>query len=366
MSLALIDITESSLAKRHFFSLPEVIYKDDTNYCRPFSGSLSSSICPDSFGRRQRILVVLENGQSVGRVVASISAQMPHLGTLGFFESLNRKDAVQMLLNEAIRWLLESGAQRIIGPMDSDTWHNYRMNLGPFGTPPFLMEPYNPPYYPALWENCGFKVSESYYSKRLNDVGPVLQALEPIYRKTLSEGYTLRPINTRQFDKELRLIYDLSKLIFADNPFFSPISYDVFVIMYREFRWLIDDDLVWFALAPNGQHIGFLFCMRNFFDAIKSMKGKRSLFSLLTFMLKRRFCDSINFKTIGVLPEHRSHRIASTLMYQAYRRIWDKGYRKANLCLIREDNYSGNLDREKGEIMRRYALYEWTGQHPLR
>jgi GNAT superfamily N-acetyltransferase len=360
MSLALIDVIENSYTMRHFLDLPGIVYGDDIDYCRPFRGSLLSSVLPGPSGGRQRILVVLDDGRPAARVVARICPTAAHRGTLGFFESLDRKDAAAMLLDEAVRWLIRSGARRIFGPMDSDTWHNYRVNLGPFGVRPFLMEPYNPPYYPALWENCGFKVFDSYYSKRINDIGPVLQALEPVYRETLAKGYTLRPASMRAFDRELKLIYDLSHRIFAGSPLFSPLPQDAFVALYRGFRRLIDGDLIWFALAPDGRHIGFLFCTRDLFAAVRVMRGRRTPLSLIAFMLEKRSCESVNFKTLGVLPEYRSQGIATTLMCQGYRKALEKGYRKVNLCLIREGNYSGNLDCGKGEIMRRYALYECT------
>ena len=45
-------------------------------------------------------------------------------------------------------------------------------------------------------------------------------------------------------------------------------------------------------------------------------------------------------------------------MHEGYRQTLKLGYRRANLCLIREGNPSGHLDGNVGIVSRRYVLYQ--------
>jgi GNAT superfamily N-acetyltransferase len=261
---------------------------------------------------------------------------------LGFFEALEGQDAAAgELFEQGIAWLREQGAGPILGPMDGDTWHRYRLNVGPFDRPPFLLEPYNPPGYERLWRSQGFTVLERYFSKRV-DPAAVVAHLAPRCREALAAGYRLRPLDPRRFDDELRTIYDLSRRIFSRNFLYTEIPEEEFLQLYAGARSLVDPDLVWFARSPSGpegEDVGFLFSYPDRFQA----------------------ADAVDFKTLGVLPEHRRSGVAAALFHEGHRRALEKGYRVANHCLFREGNPSGDLDGGAGEILREYHLYEWKG-----
>ena len=74
--------------------------------------------------------------------------------------------------------------------MDGDTWHRHRLNVGPFDDPPFLLEPYNPPYYPEIWEEAGFQVLARYFSKQVDPAAVVahLRAAGPRRRSPPATG----------------------------------------------------------------------------------------------------------------------------------------------------------------------------------
>ncbi|HVR98531.1 MAG TPA: hypothetical protein VMW27_18090 [Thermoanaerobaculia bacterium] len=312
--------------------------------------------------------MALEGDRPAARLVARLSPSLRDdagwaYGMLGFFEALDRPVAVSRLFEEAIGWLRQAGAGPIVGPMDGDTWHCYRLNVGPFDDPPFLLEPYNPPYYPALWERQGFEVLERYFSKEV-DSEAVVRHLEERHRAALAAGYRLRRIDLRRFEEELRCIYRLSIAIFSRNFLYTEIAEREFLELYAGSKPLLDSDLVWFAhalQAPDNEPVGFLFSYPDRFQAVAAMRGRRDLLAKLRFLLHRHEAEAVDFKTLGVLPAHRRSGIAAALMYQGHRKALDKGYRLANHCLFREGNPSGEMDGGTGRILRRYHLYQWRG-----
>jgi len=244
--------------------------------------------------------------------------------------------------------------------MDGDTWHRYRLNVGPFDDPPFLLEPYNPPWYEPLWMANGFAVLERYFSKRV-DPAAVAAHLEGRARDALSTGYSLRRLDPSRFQAELGVIYELSRRIFSRNFLYTEISADEFVRLYAGARALLDPDLVLFARSPAGEDVGFLFAYPDLFRAVAAMRGKRNLLAKLRFLWHRRDTDAVDFKTLGVLPGHRRSGIAAALFHEGHRRAVEKGYAHANHCLYKAGNPSGDLDGGAGRVMREYRLYEWKG-----
>lgn len=340
MPTALLDVTADGNLEA-FLGLPSEVYKDDAGHVASTRRDVLASLFRPDFAGAQRAWVALEGGRSAARIVARRSptlrdgSGLPY-GMLGFFEALpGSADAVTRLFETSIAWLWETGAGAVIGPMDGDTWHRHRLNAGPWDDPPFLLEPWNPPYYPALWEANGFTVLERYLSKRV-DAGLVADFLEPKRQAALAAGYRLRRLDSKRFRDELRTIYSISVRIFARNFLYTDISEQEFFALYAGARGLLDPDLVWFAKSPEGEDVGFLFAYPDGF------RGRT---------------DAVNMKTVGVLPEHRRAGLGAALMGQGHRIAREKGYPFANHCLFREGNPSGEMDGGTGRVMRKYHLY---------
>jgi GNAT superfamily N-acetyltransferase len=359
--IALVDAA-SGPGLDAFLDLPSEVYRGDPWYNAPTRKDVLASLFRLDFAGAQRIWVAMEEGQPRARIVARRSptlrdsAGLPY-GMLGFFEAMPETEAAAgRLFEEAVRWLRQAGAGEILGPMDGDTWHKHRLSVGPWDDPPFLLEPYNPRYYPALWESNGFTVLERYASKR---VEPELAAahLEPKRQAALAAGYRLRRIEPRRFQDELRRIYALSRAIFARNFLYTDIPEEEFLSLYAGARNLIDPDFVWIAEAPSGEDAGFLFAFPDRFQAVAAMHGRRDPFALVRFLLHRQQVDAVSFKTIGVMPAHRKSGLGAALMGQGHRVAVEKGYRAANHCLFREGNPSGEMDGGTGRVMRQYHLY---------
>jgi GNAT superfamily N-acetyltransferase len=278
---------------------------------------------------------------------------------IGLFEALNRQHAVSALFAEATGWLRKSGAGMIVGPIDGDTWHSYRLNVGPFDAEPFLMEPYNPNYYPRLWEENGFNPLERYYSLQVSDVAGAASRLEKSYHAAEENGYRFENLRTDRFEQELQRFYDLSCTIFAGNFLYSPIALDDFLELYMAARPLVDPDLVTFAVAPDGSDAGFLFAFPDRIRAVRAMRGSRSLLAKLRFFRFRDRVERINLKSLGVLPAHRRAGLGAALMYSGYSAALCKSIDVVNLCLILEGNPSGRLEGGLGRLLRRYHLYKW-------
>ncbi len=357
--------TPSRETARRLFELRSSLARQHSYVVMPGFQRLLDSLFGERFQGRQRHFSVVRSGGDwrvhvLGRVSPTLEdAEGKPIGMLGFFDAEDDRTAVSDTLGEAICWLKTEGCRTIIGPIDGDTWHAYRFNSGPFEERAFLGEPTNPEYYGSLWEQAGFELVESYHSLAIDNIEPVLPRLETQYRRALSLGFTFRALDLRDFDNELTILYGLSTASFKDNLFYDAISLDEFQKLYRPARSLLTSKSVWLALDPKGEPVGFLFCIIDFGRAVAAMEGKNNLWAKIKFLLNRKNANAVNFKSIAVVPEHRRSSVATALMYKGYEAALELGFRRANLCLIRDGNPSARMDGGQGRTIRTYRLYQY-------
>ena len=211
--MRVLDFDFDPLLLERFLDFPRQHYAYDANWL-PDSGAshlLSAGANP---GCKWRNFLVLEGDAIRGRVTALLNPrlcddQQHPYGQLGFFECADDLPAAQSLLGAAIDWLRENApATRIVlAPMNFDTWHAYRLRTRGFDQPTFLMEPYNPPYYPALLGSVGFAPVSTYVSKTVNDPAALLAAWQPYHRQASGQGYTFRSFDPAAAMNEMALVY---------------------------------------------------------------------------------------------------------------------------------------------------------------
>lgn len=326
-----------------FHAVPGALYKSEPAGTAPARDTVERNLARPEFQSAQQAFVAFVDDAPAGRIVARLSPTLKDdnaapFGMLGFFECRSNDSTARALFDAAIPWLRARGAGRIVGPMDGDTWHRYRINTGPYDRPPFPLEPWNPSYYGALWERHGFTTLETYSSKWIDDVSVLLPALEPGLARSEARGVRVRQLKRDGVRDELSLVHELSSRIFADAFLYSPITREEFLALYAGMERFLDPELVLFAETTSGDPVGFVFA---YDDPTR---------------------PAVHYKTIGVLSEWRRPGVAHALSHHVYRAALRRGRPQGNHALMRDDNRSQALDQGHGEQFRRYVLYEWPGQ----
>ncbi len=295
----------------------------------------------------------------VARCHATLQTGDASIGTIGHFEAHNAPAAATALLHAAAEGLRTRGARRIVGPMNGDTWHRYRFATGPFDAPPFINEPWNPPYYPALWEDAGFTVTETYDSHRVANPAQAAANQAQFHQRCVRQGYTFTPITARNHTDLLPQMHALSCRIFTTNVLYTPVDLPTFMQLYRPARALLRPGLSWLAHAPDGTAVGYVFAYPDYAGAMRAMRGQTNLSARLRFLWGKRLATRVCMKTLGVIPEKRGTGLTAALTYLTYTNCVTLGYRETLMCLMHRDNASHRFSGGTTQPFRSYALYEY-------
>lgn len=231
------------------------------------------------------------------------------------------------LLGKLAAELADEGFEAIIGPMDGDTWHSYRLVSESDGSPPFLMEPVSGHFDREAFQAAGFAPISEYVSSRTT-----LEAAVG------SEEVSVPDVTVTAWDGSdaaglIGQLYAMSAAAFRNNAFFKPLDQAGFLKLYEPVMPLLDPRFVLFARDAQGALAGFLFGIPD------RLEGPSP--------------HTVILKTYASLRRGVGHLLAD----QFHRRARESGFSHAVHALMHLDNVSRERSaRHAGEVFRRYAL----------
>ena len=224
--------------------------------------------------------------------------------------------------------LRESTAPWLLGPMDGDTWHAYRLVTEGTGRPPFAMEPPSDPLLEAALLGAGFAPVLTYASA-------LVPLPPPRTARLATPGLRLRQYDPGDAEAELRRMHAMALAAFVHAPLFTPIPFDAFAALYRPYLPVVRPELVFFAEAADGAPAGVLFGLPDL-----AASGAQPRTAVL--------------KTYAALRPGAGALLAAAFHAAAHR----LGFGAAIHALMHDGNASLRHSRLLGgEVFRRYALF---------
>jgi hypothetical protein len=285
-------------------------------------------------------IAVLENGKVAGRLVlyAATGILMEGKKTLviGNYECINNQQAASHLLDAAENFARMEGYEILLGPMNGTTWDTYRFCTNPeAGT--FFSEMVHQPYYPAQWEQAGFKSTADYISTIDKNKSCDSEATLQAEKKFITNGIRFRNIDLARYEQELETLFPLCEKAFAHNFLYTPISWKIFREKYLAVRPYIMPEMVFIAERANGSLAGFAF---NFPDHLCKTE-KRMIIKTLARD------PAPDLKGLGDVLGNYSQRFAR-----------DNNFDAIIHALIYSGNYSRDLSEQySASVFKQYSLY---------
>ncbi|WP_416676661.1 GNAT family N-acetyltransferase [Egbenema bharatensis] len=358
-------------AAEQFLDVPNLVYANDPNWVPPLRSSVAKQFAPDNpffqYGRLQRFIALDQKGRAVGRVAAIVNDRLIQkeqkaIGLFGYFECIDAADVAMALLEAACQWLREQGMVAVRGPIDLSTHNNCLFLVDGFDSPPYVMMPYNPPYYPQWVEQAGWQKAKDAYAYDFPG-NRLASEYERAYQIAIKSGVNFRSIHLKGegFQKDAMGLYDVFTKAFENNWSSTPRTQEEFMEEAKSLQSLVDPDVFWIA-EVQGEMIGFFMALPDYNLALKHVNGKLNWFGILKFLWYRRSIDRVRVIAICVLPEYRRKMVAPALIYVGMKGgvTRKKPYTKAELSWVYEDNLPSRriIEGVEAKIYKTYRMYE--------
>lgn len=245
---------------------------------------------------------------------------------IGQFRCASVEAGAGMLRTIAVR-MRDEGFAALLGPMDGDTWHSYRVVAQTDGSRPFFLEPVSGPFDHAAFLQAGFSPVSSYVSARTPLDAAIGAPAPPV------TGITITAWDGRNADALIGGLFDLSRHAFAGNAYYKPIAREEFLKLYAPILPAIDPRLVYFARHADGRLAGYLFAIPDRLQGANPTTG-----------IIKTYASSV--PGVGRMLVDTAHRTLAAL-----------GYRDVVHALMHVDNRSrARSALHEGHVFRRYDL----------
>ncbi|HLM42443.1 MAG TPA: N-acetyltransferase [Myxococcaceae bacterium] len=370
-----VEVTpvRSSADRTAFIRFPYAIYQGDPHWVPHLEMERRDFMNPKKhpffeFGEVEFFLARRE-GQVVGRIAAVNNPrynefQGTHVGFFGLFECVNDAGIARALFEAAASWLRAKGFVSVIGPMSYSTNGEVGTLIEGFSTPPAIMTTYNPSWYPALIEACGFTKAKDLYAWELSSSTPPPEKVARIAEKIRQrEGVTVRPVDMKQFDSEVARVKAMYNAAWEKNWGFVPMTEHEFDHLARDLKQMVRPELALVA-EVKGQPVGFALTVPDANEAIKAANGRLTTFGLpiglAKLLLASRRIRRLRLILLGTVEGYRRRGLDAILYLDTLNKARELGYEGGEISWTLEDNHLVNraIESMGGQKSKTYRVYE--------
>ncbi len=336
-----------------FYKVASIIYKDDNNYIPPIRQDLEKIFNPAKNklfrqgGTLQRWILKNDDGKLIGRVAAFIhpktsKAGKYKVGSMGFFECINNKEAANLLLKTCENWLKERGMEGMDGPVNfgerDQFWgllvHNFEAR------PSYGMN-YNPPYYQAFFEDYGFK---NYFNQFVYWRDLALPAQEIFVKKAniLSHDPDFRVTHMKgvPLSKIADYFLEVYNSAWGGHEGFKNMRIEQARSIINSMKVIMDKDILLFAFLKD-KPIGFYLNIPELNEFFVHVNGNLNWLGKIKFLYYLKFKKRKTMLGIvfGVSREHQGRGVEGALInYAGDYIVPQKRYTETNLTWIGDFN----------------------------
>jgi GNAT superfamily N-acetyltransferase len=320
------------------------------------------------FRNAERALFVAEEGgRVVGRVAAIHNGWAMDAGGdpgfVGFFECVDDQGVADALLSSAEAWLKERGSATVTGPLNPSTNYEGGVLIKGFEHPQTFLTPWNPPYYPALFDRAGYEKGADLLGWHVSVDDLRSGAMDRFAR--LAEGarrkldLTFGPMDFSDFDRVMNRCWEVYSECWSDQWGFVPLSAQEWRFIAHEMKPLMVPEGT-LVVRTGGEIVGFGLFLPDYNRAMaKDRSGRLLPLNWLRLLRARRHTPWVRVMLAGVLPRYRKLGLLPVLLDEASRKAADFGVVDVEASWILEDNDDLNLvfKRMGGDPYRVWRVY---------
>ena len=354
-----------------FIRFPWEVYKGNPNWVPPLKSEvkflLSDKKNPFFHHAEAACFLARRNGETVGRIAAIIDRNHMDIhneraGFFGFFECLPDCAVARELLETAEGWLKKHNIEIMRGPMNPSTNDECGFLVEGFDSPPMIMMPYTPAYYLDYMECCGLTKAKDLYAyiSVIKEVaaGGRLEKLASAVKARLP-GLIVRPANMKRFNREVEAVKEIYNSAWSHNWGFVPMTDEETGSMANRLKPLIVPEMMIMA-EVNGKPAAFFVALPDYNQVLGKINGRLGPVGFVKLLWYSRKISDIRVLTMGVKEEYRNKGIEGVLYLESFKAAVKKGYVRAEMSWILEDNVlvQRGCELMGGTLYKKYRIYE--------
>ncbi len=360
---------------RRFVDAPWKILDADAypQWIPPLRMSVKALLDPTKnpfFRNAERALfLATEDGRPLGRIAAirngwSNEVRDDRPGFFGFFECVDRPDAARVLLEATEAWLRAAGCDSVLGPWNPSTNYEGGILVSGFEHSQTFMTSWNPPYYPALFEDIGYRKAKDLYAWHLH-LGETMADLHHRFGRLSHRvmgklGLEVGPLDLTDFDSAMHECWKVYCASWGGNWGFTPIEPEEWRFITHEMKdIMVHNGMV--AVKADGDLVGCGLFLPDYNRAMaKDRSGRLLPLNWLRILRARRHTPWVRAMLAGILPEYQRKGVLPLILYEAVGRASAHGVEDVEFSWILEDNEATNrtLENFGATLYRSWRIYQ--------
>lgn len=354
---------------KDFIELPWKIYGDYPNWVPPIKKEVRRMLDPlrhPFWENSERILFLARRGpDTLGRIAGIIDGRYnkfhnERMGIWGFFECTDNPLAAAALFSSVASWIKSKGMAFIRGPLNPSTNHEAGLLIEGFDSPPSLMMTYNPPYYPALVETCGFTKEKDLLSFLIKREYQLPDWMDSIAKRIArKKGIRIHHFRPKNADAEIALIREMYNDAWSDNWGFVPLSKNEMQDIGKAIMDFADPDMAFFIYFEN-EPVAFSLVFPDINPLIKRFNGRIGLMGLLKYFLYRHEVLGLRMFMFGIKEKYRQLGFPMLAFHHILEVVREKNkYQHMEMGWTLEDNEGINslIEEAGAKVYKKYRIY---------
>ena len=356
MNIIQIDLDNKNHLQ-DFLALPFPIYRDIPQWVPPLQMDerlrLNRKRFPFYKHSHAAFFIAYEKKRPIGRLAVLDNRPYNEFNNertafFYLFECENNREAAQGMFNAGFEWARSRGLTKILGPKGFTPMDGFGLLVKGFQHRPAFGLPYNPDYYPALIETCGFQPDHDavsgYLSADINFPERIHELADRIkQRRGLHIARYEKRSDLRSLVPKLKDLYNGALRGTAGN---APISDDEANALADQMLWFADPKLIKIVMKDE-EPVGFLLAYPDVSTALQKSRGRLFPFGWLTLLRELKRTDWLDINGAGLIPEYRGSGGMAILYSEMFKSVKESGqFKHAEVIQIGMENESMQRDLE--------------------
>lgn len=325
--MKLIQVIDKK-TNEEFHKICEIIYQSDSNYIPHIRQDLEKifDVSKNKLFRQGGELIrwILKDSNDIliGRVAAFIHPKTSQsgkhkVGSMGFFECIDNKEAAYILLDACKKWLIDRGMEGMEGPINfGERDQFWGLLVQNFTAPPCYGMNYNPSYYQIFFESYGFQnyFNQYVYWRNLN-----LPVQDVFIKKSniIGQNPDFRVSNMRGIPlaKIAEYFLEVYNSAWGGHHGFKNMRMEQATTIMNSMKFIMDRDLLVFAFLKDVP-VGFYLNIPELNEFFRHVNGNLNWIGKLKFFYHLKFSKRKTMLGIvfGVARAHQGKGIEGAMI----------------------------------------------------